>query len=526
MQTLYHGGPILTMEDGYAQALLVEDDRIQFVGALDQARGLLRLGAREVDLRGRALMPAFLDAHSHFSGVAVSKLQVPLEDCADFQEMVIRLSQFVQENRLPQGVWVVGKGYDHNRLREKTHPDRAVLDRACPGHPVAIQHASGHVGVFSTLALERLGVDGTESDPPGGHMARDSQGNLTGYMEENAFIPRIKQVPLGDREQLMRAFDAAQRDYAAHGITTVQEGLLAKELIPLYQALLAGGQLGLDVVAYADPEALEEIRQAFTDHFEGYHGHFRVGGEKIFLDGSPQGRTAWLRTPYAGERENRGYPTLIDGQLKERMLGALERGSQLLAHCNGDAAAQQYLDTLAGVEADTGRKLARPVMIHAQLLGRDQLAQVKRLGVIPSFFVAHVYHWGDVHVENLGAERASAISPAGSALRQKIPFTLHQDSPVIPPDMLESVWCAAERRTQSGRLLGPEEKIPVLEALKAVTIHAAYQYFEENEKGSLKAGKRADLVILSADPLKRPPMELRSIQVLETIKDGTVLYQR
>lgn len=514
------------MENGYAQSLLVEGSHIRFVGPLAAARERLDPGGTKVDLQGRALLPAFVDPHSHFAGVAVSKLQAPLEDCASVPEIGARLAQFVRENQLPQGSWVVGKGYDHNRLKERAHPDRTALDRACPGYPVAIQHASGHVGVFNTLALERLGVTDLDTDPPGGHIARDGAGRLTGYMEENAFISRIKQVPLGDQEQLLRAFGAAQQDYASHGIATVQEGMLAKELLPLYQALLNSGTLRLDVVAYADPEGLEDICQTFSEHFGGYKGHFRVGGEKIFLDGSPQGRTAWMRTPYAGERDYRGYPVLTDRQLMERMLGALERNAQLLAHCNGDAAAQQYLDVLERLEADTGKNLARPVMIHAQLLGRDQLAQVKRLGVIPSFFAAHVYHWGDIHIENFGLKRAASISPAGSALRCGIPFTLHQDSPVIPPDMLETIWCAVNRRTQSGRLLGPDERLPVLEALKAVTINAAYQYFEEAEKGSLKAGKRADLVILSADPLKTRPEELRDLQVLETIKDGSTLYIR
>lgn len=524
LQTLYYGGPILTMEGGYAQALLLKGTRIEFVGPLARARLLLGRESREVDLKGRALMPAFVDSHSHFAGVAMAKLQVPLEDCASFEEIEDRLARFIRDSRPPQGAWVVGKGYDHNHLREKAHPDRLVLDRACPGHPAVIQHASGHVGVFSTLALERLGVDRDAADPAGGRMARSGEGELTGYMEENAFIPLIKQVPLGDMDQLLRAFEQAQRDYAAHGVATVQEGMMARELIGVYQALLGSGKLKLDVAAYADPNALAEVRGAFPQNLAGYQGHFRIGGEKIFLDGSPQGRTAWMRRPYLGEAEYRGYPVLTDEQLDQRLEGALERGAQLLAHCNGDAAAQQYLDALARLERKTGKRLVRPVMIHAQLLGRDQLPQLKRLGVIPSFFAAHVYHWGDIHVKNFGPERAAGLSPAGSALECGIPFTLHQDSPVIPPDMLETVWCAAVRRTSSGRLLGPEERLPVHQALRAVTINAAYQYFEEREKGSLKAGKRADLVILSADPLKMPPMKLRDIQVLETIKDGAALY--
>ena len=178
------------------------------------------------------------------------------------------------------------------------------------------------------------------------------------------------------------------------------------------------------------------------------------------------------------------------------------------------------------LEREREAHLERPVMIHAQLLDLDQLDKVKELGVVPSFFAAHVYHWGDVHVKNFGAERAARISPAGAALERDIPFTFHQDTPVLPPDMLETVWCGVNRLTRSGAVLGPEQKIPVVEALAAVTIRAAWQYFEEGEKGSLREGKRADLVLLERDPLTADPMSLRDIPVLATWKDGRLIYRR
>ena len=163
-------------------------------------------------------------------------------------------------------------------------------------------------------------------------------------------------------------------------------------------------------------------------------------------------------------------------------------------------------------------------MIHAQFLDRDQLPQLKALGMIPSFFVAHVYHWGDVHLRNMGPARAAVISCAASALRAGLRFTFHQDAPVIRPDMLETVWCAVNRVTRAGVPLGPEERISTLEALKAVTAHAAYQYFEEDRKGTLAPGKLADLTVLSADPLAIPPSALRDLQVLATYKEGRPVF--
>ncbi len=204
---------------------------------------------------------------------------------------------------------------------------------------------------------------------------------------------------------------------------------------------------------------------------------------------------------------------------------ALDQGMQLLTHCNGDAAAGQYLSVLEQLEREREAHLERPVMIHAQLLDLDQLDKVKELGVVPSFFAAHVYHWGDVHVKNFGAGGRPGSALPGRPWSGDIPFTFHQDTPVLPPDMLETVWCGGTA-DPPGAVLGPEQKIPVVEALAAVTIRAAWQYFEEGEKGSLREGKRADLVLLERDPLTADPMSLRDIPVLATWKDGRLIYRR
>ena len=382
------------------------------------------------------------------------------------------------------------------------------------------------MGVFNTAALERLGVTGNTPCPAGGVIGQEN-GVPTGYMEETAFLEFQKRVPMMPLEAFLGAYRKAQDLYASHGITTVQEGLLRREMVPLYQGLLADGSLELDVAAYGDPEGVAAARRAFPDSVRQYQGHFKLGGYKLFLDGSPQGRTAWLRQPYAGEAEYRGYGTLTDGQVLDMVRRAGSEGMQLLAHCNGDAACAQFLTALeAAAREGVDLQSIRPVMIHAQLLGRDQLPAVKRLGVIPSFFVSHVHRWGDIHLENLGVGRASFISPAGSAAELGIPFTFHQDAPVIRPDMLETVWCAVNRMTRQGRVLGREERVDVRTALEAVTVHAAYQYFEEKDKGTLAPGKRADLVILDRDPLAVPQEELRDIRVLETWKDGVPIFCR
>lgn len=518
--TLYFGGPIVTLEEPqYAQALVERGGRIAYVGDREEAERLAGPGARRVDLEGRVLLPAFLDPHSHLLACAYARLQVPLGECAGWGEIADRLSRHVQERGIQPGEWVKGTGYDQNALAEGAAPDRFCLDRACPNNPVVIQHASGHAGVFNTLALERLGALNGDCG-----LERDGQGELTGRGEENPFLDLLGRIPMDGLEDVLRAFQGAQEEYASHGITTAQEGLLQPVMAPVYQEILRRGLLYLDVNAYVPPADYDRLRGQLAQGVSASPGTFRVAGMKIFLDGSPQGGTAWVREPYAGG--GCGTSTMTDGQVLSAFRQALDRDAQLLAHCNGDRAAEQYLTLLAQAERDAGKKLCRPVMIHAQLLGLDQLERVKALGVIPSFFVAHVYHWGEIHVKNFGLDRAGRISPAGSALAQGIPFTFHQDSPVIPPDMLETIWCACVRRTKAGRVLGAEERIPVEAALRAVTQNAALQYGLEKELGTLRPGKRADFVLLSGDPQRTPPEELKKLQVERTIRCGRTIWSR
>ena len=518
--TLYFGGPIVTLEEPqYAQALVERGGRIAYVGDREEAERLAGPGARRVDLEERALLPAFVDPHSHLLACAYARLQVPLGECAGWGEIADRLSRHVQERGIQPGEWVKGTGYDQNALAEGAAPDRFCLDRACPHNPVVIQHASGHAGVFNTLALERLGALNEDCG-----LERDGQGELTGRGEENPFLDLLGRIPMDGLEDVLRAFQGAQEEYASHGITTAQEGLLQPVMAPVYQEILRRGLLYLAVNAYVPPADYDRLRGQFAQGVSASPGTFQVAGMKIFLDGSPQGGTAWVREPYAGG--GCGTSTMTDGQVLSAFRQALDRDAQLLAHCNGDRAAEQYLTLLAQAEREAGKKLCRPVMIHAQLLGLDQLERVKALGVIPSFFVAHVYHWGEIHVKNFGLDRAGRISPAGSTLARGIPFTFHQDSPVIPPDMLETIWCACVRKTKTGRVLGAEERIPVEAALRAVTQTAALQYGLERELGTLRPGKRADFVLLSGDPLRTPPEELKKLQVERTIRCGRTIWSR
>lgn len=532
-QIIYYGGCIRTMDEkGTVEAVLTADGIILAAGTREETEKAAEAGNRKrnakiqrIPLEGKTMLPAFIDAHSHFSALANTLLQADLGSAESFDDIRHILKEYAANHQISVNGWIRGAGYDHNRLKERVHPDRMVLDEVFPDQPVMISHQSGHVGVFNTKAMELLGITEATPVPEGGTFGR-KDGKLTGYMEENAFLKYMKEVPMASMEEFMRAFEEAQKQYASHGITTIQEGMMNSQLLPFYRMLTEKKKLYLDVVVYADIRQREQLKKALGEYRNGYRDHVRLGGYKIFLDGSPQSRTAWMRKPYQGEENGYcGYGTMSDEEVCEAIRTAFLDQMQILAHCNGDAACEQYIRCYEKIRKEFPDQNIRPVMIHAQLLGKDQLRKVKELGIIPSFFVAHVYHWGEIHRKNFGDVRAGEISPCRSAEREGIRFTFHQDTPVIPSDMLETVWCAVNRRTSAGTVLGAEERISVEEALLAVTGNAAWQYGEDDKKGSIAEGKKADFVILDRDPFQVNPEEIREIRVLETIREGKTVYR-
>ena len=522
MKTLFYGGPIVTMEqDLYTDAVLTENGKILATGLRDDLRSLAG-DCEEVDLKGAAMLPGFVDPHSHFFQVAASFLQVSLDGVREPEEMGRRIRSFIAERHIAPGTFVNARDYDNNIMPGLKNPTKEQIDSFAPDNPLIIHHKSGHMGLMNQKALDFLGVTPETQAPEGGKI-ETVDGKLTGYLEENAFFDCLKKCPMAGADQLLAAFADAQKKYASYGITTVQDGMVADPMLNMYDLLLQKDLLWLDVMLYSGVETYGKT-QALLKKYPG-NRHLHSGGMKIFLDGSPQGRTAWMRTPYVGTPDYSGYGTMTDEAVEAAFRLAAENNTQIIAHCNGDGASAQFLRCMEKVQKDCPNlKNLRPVIIHGQLLGVDQLPIVKKLGVMVSFFVAHVYHWGDVHIRNFGLDRASQISPAHSALEAGVPFTFHQDAPVIEPDMLETLWCAANRITKDGVELGQEERISVLDALRAITVNAAYQYSLEDRIGSIAPGKAADFVILDRDPLEVPASELREIRILETYKDGASVW--
>lgn len=529
LEQIYYNGPILTMEDAlYAEALYVKEGKIEKVGTYEEIIKLKHNVTELIDLKGHTLMPAFIDPHSHITAFANTLILVDLSSVTSFKALKEKLIAFKNSKPLTPGEWIIGFGYDHNVLTEKEHPTKLLLDEVSSQHPILISHASGHMGVVNTPALVALGITATTPNPEGGHIGRtEGSQEPNGYLEENAFLHNSSKIPQPSMSTIIQAMDEAQNIYLSYGITTAQDGMVNAQDWQLGKYLADQNKLKIDVVGYVDLKNSPLIIKQNPTYVGQYVNHYKLGGYKIFLDGSPQGKTAWLTKPYENaEGGYRGYPIYTEAEVESLVKAALDENLQLLTHCNGDAAADQLLTAFENVLKDGHYEDIRPVMIHAQTVRYDQIDRMKAIHMIPSYFVAHTYYWGDIHIQNLGMERASKISPVHTTLLKDVPYTFHQDTPVVLPHMLHTVWCAINRMTQSGVILGEEEKLSPLDALKAITINAAYQYFEEDTKGSLKAGKVADLVILDQNPLTVDPMMIKDIQVLETIKGGKTLYTR
>lgn len=524
MKQIYYNGSIITLEKEQAEAILVEDGKITKIGKQEELLDEIEKQKCEIiDLEGACLMPSFIDAHSHIISFAQTLGIAQLDKCLNFQDIINTMKKFKEENNKDEKEWLIGFGYDHNFLEEKKQPTKEILDEISKTNPIMITHKSGHMGVLNTKALEIVGINKETLDVDGGIIGRkENSKEPNGYLEESAFINVTKKTKLNTKEQMIKLIKKAEKIYASHGITTAQEGLTKQNEFDLLKEMSENEMLNLDIISYVDVKESKEIVEKNRRLVGKYHNNYKIGGYKLFLDGSPQGRTAWMSKPYEGEKEYCGYPIYKSHQVDNIVQNVLDDEMQLITHCNGDAAAEQLIQAYEKIGALDNH---RPVMIHAQLVRKDQLSRMKKLDMIPSFFTAHVYYWGDIHIKNFG-ERAQEISPIKSAIENDIIYTMHQDTPVILPNMFETIWCAVNRKTKDGIELGKEQKITVEEAIKGVTINSAYQYFEENQKGSIKVGKNADFIIVDKNPLEVKNDELKNINILYTIKNGEVIYKK
>ena len=535
--TVYLNGDIVTVTDRQpsVEAVAVRGGKILAVG--DRAAVLAEAGDNVElrDLQGKTLLPGLIDTHGHisFTGYALAAVNIsspPVGPAENIDEIIALLRDGLK-TKAGNG-WLVGWGYDDSLLAEQRHPTRQDLDKVSTELPVLLRHVSGHFMACNSKCLELAGVTAATQDPKGGVVRRlPGSTEPDGVLEESAMHLLYAVMPQPDASARMAMLGPVQQYYASHGITTVQDGAASREDVIFLREAAAQHSLYLDVVAYP----YLQMPGASLDDFPpsaDYQDHFRVGGVKLVLDGSPQGKTAYLTAPYlhpphGQEAGYRGYPTLDDAEVVEYVDRAFAKNVPVLAHANGDAASDQLIAAVRAANAAHGAGDRRTVMIHAQTVREDQQDAMRDEGIIPSYFVAHTFYWGDWHRDSVfGPERASRISPLKTTADRGMTYTTHNDTPIVPPDMMRLLWSGVNRVTRSGQVLGAAQRVTPLEALKSMTIYGAYQYFEEQAKGSIEVGKLADFVILDSNPLKVEPMALKDIEVVETIKEGVSVYRR
>lgn len=532
MSKLYFNGTIITMEQesDAPEAVLVVDGIISKVGTLAEVKSAGGSDVEEVDLQGKTLMPAFIDPHGHLSLSGQMITACNLSACETFEDIISTLKAYQAENKFTADDIIFGYAYDHNFLPGGEHPVKKYLNQVSIEVPICILHTSAHMGCANDKLLELSNITAETPDPEGGLFGREEGSQEpNGYLEENAMFSAMGMMRTRIKFDVFTNMKEAQLAYLRQGITTAQDGASNKDNLAMFQMLAKQELLLLDVVAYPivegekEGETRETPFQLYPDHANQYHNRFKIGGYKAVLDGSPQGKSAWLTEPYENSDGYCAYSWFKGAQVEEFMSIAIEENQQILVHCNGDAAGDQFLNAYVTAyerSQNPNKSKLRPVMIHCQTAREDQLDIMQKYAMIPSIFVGHVYFWGDVHVKNLGKERGSRVSPVQSAFKRNLMVNFHEDPPVTPPNPLMSLWAAVNRVTRGGNVIAPEQRCSVYDGLKAITINGAYSYFEEDSKGSIKEGKRADLVILDQNPLTIDTMKIKDIKVCETIKDG------
>lgn len=541
--TVYSGGDILTMagaEPAYAEALAVRDGKILAIGTRAEVAKAAGAGAAQVDLAGRTLLPGFIDGHSHLLNYADSLVQAnlnppPIGGVTKIADIIEALRKLKADMKAGPGDPLIGQGYDQDMLAERRHPTAADLDAAFPENPVILVHASGHMLVANSLAFKAVKIDASTPDPEGGTILRKPGGReplgLVQEMGMYPFQPILKgaRKPEVDLDLVKRAV----AHYAANGYTTASEALVLGEKMPVIEAAADAGAFSIDVIALPAFTMAAEVVGTGKIKWGEYRKGLKYAGLKIAVDGSPQGKTAYLTKPFLTpvpgcKTDCRGFPNLTQDQVNQLVLLTYKNSVQMFSHCNGDAAVDMMIAGHENAEKvlATPGKDRRTVIIHSQIMRADQLDAYAKHGLLPSFFSNHVYYWGDVHYANLGPERAAFISPLASAFKRGIRATNHTDATVTPTDPMFLLWTSVNRVTREGRVLGEAERVTAYQGLQALTVNGAYEYFEEASKGTLEVGKRADFVVLDKNPIKVAPMTLKDIRVVETIKDGKRVYAR
>ena len=527
---IFTGGRVHTVNpsNDVVSALAVGGGRVLAAGGDAEIRALAGPGARAVDLRGRALLPGFIDAHCHLPSLGMAAASI---DCkAPGMQSIRALQEAVRARAAsqPPGTWIRGRGYDQSRLAEKRHPNRLDWDAVAPDHPVIFTRTCGHIASVNGRALSAAGITDSTPDPAGGRYDREGGRNL-GVAYETAQTP-LQLAALPSADEFRAALLGADQAYIEAGATSVHDagGLVGPAFVP-GQDLAAGGRLRLRIYAFATVNSRTHPLMGLLG--TGVHSglgdqRLKLGAFKVMTDGSSSGPTAATRAPYTSNCQDHGILYWQQEDLDDLIGQAHRQGFQCTVHAVGDRAIEQTLNAMARAQREAPRQGLRHRIEHCGICPPDLRARVHAQRILPIMQPAFFWEFGDGYIVNYGQDRADTMFPARSLVQAGVPVAGSSDAPVTHYAPLFGIEQALTRATSDGQVCGPDERVDLATAIRMHTINGAFASFEEASKGSLEPGKLADLVVLTDDIARVPVKELRHLPVAMTVVGGEVVFER
>ena len=536
---IFYGGPVVTMDSKKpsAEAVAIKDGKIQAVGKLEALKKSANANTQMINLNGKTLMPGFVEPHVHIVGTAfseeifynLSNFTLP-HDTLD--GIVGKLSKYAATKK--DGEWIVAFGVDPSR----TQPFMAeltadILDKVSTTKPILVINQSIHIAYVNHKAMELAGINDATPNPSGGTFQKDGKGHLTGVLyEAPSFYPFLSKMTPPSAQTIEQAMTRVGQRLVSNGITTSAEISVGAYLgvdkeYAIFKDMTQNGKLPVRVRGYlwtmAYPSENKTYKPGQGDDI------FKLIGVKIVIDGSNQGLTGAMKEPYAYPpgTKNTGNLNYSEQELYNTLKVRFDEGWQLSTHANGDKAIEQILNVYGKLATKPADKKTRLRIEHFTVATDAQINKAAELGVVPGLTIGHTDYWGEAfHNHLLGSERANRIDAGASLIRKGVHFAYNSDSPISPPQPLTYASEGASRlwQVQPQKVLNANQKISIENALKAITIDAAYQMKMDDVAGSLTQGKYADFVVLDKNPLKSDAYAIRDIKVKETWVAGKRVY--
>ncbi|MFQ6053927.1 MAG: amidohydrolase [Candidatus Bathyarchaeia archaeon] len=529
------GGKVVTVDarDSVVEAVAVKDGRILATGSNSDIESLVGRDTEVIDLEGRTVLPGLIDTHTHPSGAAVRLYEIncrspPVRSIKEILEMVAERAE-----ELGPGRWIRGANYNDIKLEERRHITRWELDEAAPENPVFISKETGHLYVVNSRALELAGITRETPDPPGGQIDRDLEGEATGLLYETAGRLVLPLIPPYTVEEIKEGMRRVWDQFSEWGVTTTHDASGYGDAVRAYQQLLAEGvrrvrTLLMVSVRPQRPEGADLLEAMTALGVESGFGDewLKVMSLKIMGDGSGSGGSAAVYTPQHRGTKGLGLMTTSPEEMRRLTVRAHRAGIRVSIHSIGDRGIDLALDAIEEAQRLMPVEDVRHRIEHNSVCTPKQLERIRELGVTPSSSIGYMWGIGDDYVENFGPERVRWLHPHRTMMEMGIIAGGNSDYPVSDGNPMIQIYEAVTRRTRTGQVVGPEEAIGVMDAIRLYTWNGAYLGKEEDLKGSIEPGKLADMVVLDRDILTVPPEEIKEIRVLMTIVDGKVVYTR